>query len=284
MKFIKFIKIEHTMFSLPVVFSGTLLALQGRSLGLAEFFWIILAVLGARSTGFGLNRILDREIDSKNPRTANREIPSGKISLKEAWIFTGLSALLFTASAGILSRTCLALSFIPMILFWAYPFLKRHTIFCHLGLGLAWGTAPLGGWLAVSPQIFPISRLLPALLLSGFCVFWVAGFDIIYALLDETFDRQNGIYSMPSVLGSGDALRVSRIFHFVSLLFLGTLVQIFLHQPITFGFLFMAGIVLAVAHWRVIHEPLSPPVIDFAFFKMNAALAFVVFLMIWIKP
>ena len=283
MKYLKFVKIEHTLFSLPVVFSGTFLALSGKPLSLREFFWIFLAVSGARSVGFGLNRILDRDIDAKNPRTASREIPSGKISEKEAWVFTALSALIFMISSGQLSQTCFALSFIPLLFFALCPFLKRKTLFCHLGLGLAWGIAPLGGWLAVSPEIFPFLRLLPVLLLSGFCVFWVAGFDIIYALLDEDFDRKNGIYSMPAVLGARDALSAARIFHFVSLMFLGTLVQIFLYHPLSFGFLLLAAVLLVISHWKVSTEPLTPPVIDFAFFKMNAALAFVVFFMIWIK-
>lgn len=283
MKYFKFVKIEHTLFSLPVVFAGTFLGLEGRPLSLREFFWIFLAVLGARSAGFGLNRILDAGLDARNPRTADREIPSGKISLSGAWAFTGISALVFMVSAGRLSRTCFFLSFIPLLFFAVYPMLKRRTVLCHLGLGLAWGIAPLGGWFAVHPQILPLSRHLPAFLLAGFCIFWVAGFDIIYSLLDETFDRDNGIYSLPSVLGAFDALRVARIFHFLSLMFLGTLVRVYLHYPLSFGFLCLAGLLLALSHWRVANEPLSAPVIDFAFFKMNAALAFVVFLMIWIK-
>ena len=232
LKYLKFVKIEHTLFSLPVVFSGTLLALSGRMLTLREFFWIFLAVTGARSAGFGFNRILDKAIDAQNPRTAGREIPSGKISLREGWIFVAVSAILFIFSAARLSQTCFYLSFIPLLMFFIYPFLKRKTDLCHLGLGLAWGIAPLGGWLAVSPQILPFSRIMPALLLSGFCVFWVAGFDVIYALLDEDFDRNHGVHSMPAALGSKDALSVARILHFISIMFLGTLVQVYLNHPL----------------------------------------------------
>ncbi len=282
-KFFRFVKIEHTLFSLPVVFSGTFLALNGRSLTFREFWWIALATFAARSAGFGFNRILDGEIDAKNERTKGREIPSGQISRVQAWVFTWANAALFVFCASRLSALCAALSVLPLTMFFVYPFLKRKTVWCHLGLGLAWGVAPMGGWLAVSPQIFPFSQMMPGFLLSGFCVFWVAGFDIVYALLDEKFDRENGVFSMPGLLGAANALRLARIFHFISILFLGTLVQSHLKGPVSFMFLGISGALLSVSHFRVENEPLSPPVIDFAFFKVNAALAFVIFLMVFIS-
>ncbi len=283
MKYLKFIKIEHTLFSLPVVFSGTLLAIGTKDILWTQILWIVFAVMGARAAGFGFNRILDAKIDAKNARTQAREIPSGKISVSAAWIFTWSSAALFAFSAYQLSALCFWLSLIPIALFLIYPLLKRGTLWCHLWLGLSWGTAPLGGWLAVSPRILPFSQMAPALLLSGFCVFWVAGFDIIYALLDEKFDREHGVYSMPARLGQANALRAARLFHFISILFLGTLVQQVLNSPLSFMFLGLSGALLLISHFRVENEPLSPPVIDFAFFKVNAALAFVVFLMVAVK-
>src|SRR3972149_4422211 len=130
MKYIRFVKIEHTFFSLPVVFAGTFLALGGRALAFREFFWIVMAVMAARAAGFGFNRILDSKIDAQNPRTRNREIPSGGISVPEAWIFTWVFGFLFVFSSFQLSKLCFVLSFIPLILFLAYPFLKRITMWC----------------------------------------------------------------------------------------------------------------------------------------------------------
>lgn len=241
-----------------------------------QFVWILLTITGARSFGFGINRIIDRHIDAKNPRTQNREIPAGKISVRFAWIFTIASAILFVVSAGMLSKTCLVLSPIPLLLFAIYPFLKRWTLWTHLGLGIAWGIAPIGGWLAVRPQIFPLGSLTPVLLLSFFSIFWVAGFDIIYALLDEKFDRENHFQSMPAVLGTKNALRVSELFHVTAFLLLGLLVEIYLNHAAAFGALFMIGILFAVSHWKVSSEELTPQVINFAFFKVNAALGFMV--------
>jgi len=282
--FFNFIKIEHTLFSLPIVFSGTFLALIGQgaenSITFKQFFWILIAVLTARSVGFGLNRIIDKDIDKENPRTKMREIPSGLIPLKFACIFVIVSSILFMFSAKMLSNLCLILAPIPLILFLIYPFLKRWTLFSHLGLGIAWGIAPLGGWLAVSPQLHPIIHLAPALLLSGFCIFWVAGFDVLYALLDEAFDREKGLRSMPAVLGLKNALEISEIAHFIAFLFLGTLVQLYLPHKVSFILLGAVGLLFILSHWKVQFQGLSPSTIDFAFFKVNAALGFVVFLLI----
>lgn len=279
--FLRFVKVEHTLFSLPIVFAGTFLALSrgGTKLSPQQAIWIFLAVLGARTAGFGLNRIVDRAIDAKNPRTRDREIPAGRISPAAAWMLVAASAALFLFSAWRLSPTCLLLAPIPLILFAVYPFLKRFTVWAHLGLGIAWGVAPLGGWLAVSPRLRPLSDLAPALLLAAFCVFWVAGFDIVYALLDEEFDRNEGLRSLPAALGKSDALRVSEVFHCAGFLALGTLTQLYLAGPLAFAFLAATGLLLAVSHWKVLANPPTPAVIDFAFFKVNAALGFLVFFM-----
>jgi 4-hydroxybenzoate polyprenyltransferase len=283
--FLRFVKIEHTLFSLPIVFSGSFLALSqtGARLSWAAAGWILLAVLGARTAGFGLNRIVDRSIDARNPRTKEREIPAGKISLPAAWAFIAASSALFLFAAAQLSRICLLLAPIPLVLFAIYPFLKRFTLWAHLGLGIAWGIAPLGGWLAVAPDLRPFSGLIPALLLAAFCVCWVAGFDIVYALLDENFDREAGLHSMPARLGKTDALRVSEVLHGFGFLALGTLVQVYLNGPLSFAFLAAAGALLAVSHWKVLVNPATPSVIDFAFFKVNAALGFIVFFMTVVK-
>ncbi len=283
-KYFNFVKIEHSLFSLPIVFSGAFLALtvlqERPSLSFSKAFWIFLAIVGARSAGFALNRIVDRDIDAQNPRTQGRDIPSGNISVFSAWLFVLASSALFIFSAAMISKLCLFLSPIPLILFWIYPYLKRSTFWCHLGLGIAWGIAPLGGWCAVTDRIGSLHDLVPIFLLSFFSVLWVAGFDIVYALLDEEFDRRRGIHSMPAAFGKANALRIARVFHFAAVLALGTLVELYLHHPLAYVFLATAGFLLVLSHWKVATKPLTPSVIDFAFFKVNAALGFVVFLLI----
>lgn len=278
-KYIRFVKIEHTLFSLPVVFAGTFLALSQvfRTLTLKESFWILLAVLTARAVGFGLNRIIDRDLDAKNPRTKERELPSGTISLSAAWLFVALASTIFIFSAGMLSPLCLFLSPIPLLLFWLYPYLKRWTIWSHLGLGIAWGIAPIGGYLAVYPHFNPFSQLVPVLLLALFCIFWVAGFDILYATLDEDFDRKNSLFSIPALLGTKNALRISEIFHLTAFLFLGTLTKLYLNHTISFLFLALIGGFFILSHWKVQTQTLTPKVVDFAFFKTNAVVSFLVF-------
>ncbi|OGR81553.1 MAG: hypothetical protein A3I11_00465 [Elusimicrobia bacterium RIFCSPLOWO2_02_FULL_39_32] len=281
MKYFRFIKIEHTLFSLPIVFSGTMLAAHFSSskpnITFLHVVWIFFAILGARSFGFGINRLLDSDIDKQNPRTKNREIPSGQISLSKACVFVSISALLFLFSASRLSKTALFLAIIPLILFTIYPLLKRWTALCHLGLGLAWGVAPIGGWIAIDPKIFPLSNLAPVLLLSIFCIFWVAGFDMIYALLDEEFDRMNGIYSIPAKIGKKNALRISELFHFFSFIILGILVNSYFDQGDSYLLFSSAGILFLMCHWKVLFNVLTPSVIDFAFFKANAAIGFIIF-------
>lgn len=277
-KYLRFVKIEHTLFSLPVIFAGTLLALSqiSRAITLKEIFWILLASISARATGFGLNRIADRKLDAQNPRTAERELPKGEITLREAWIFVALSSIVFIFSAGMLSQLCLMLAPIPLLLFWLYPYLKRWTIWSHLGLGIAWGIAPLGGYLAVYPHTNPMEQLLPAILLALFCIFWVAGFDVIYALLDEECDRKAGLFSIPACLGTKNALRISEILHITALLFLGTLTQLYFPHTGSFIFLALIGALLILSHIKIQFQPLTPKLIDFAFFKVNGLIAFLI--------
>lgn len=280
-KFLSFVKIEHTLFSLPIVFAGSFLALpKGTYPTLRQSLIVFLAVLGARSAGFAMNRVIDRDIDAQNPRTKVREIPSGAISVQAAWTFIAVNSILFLIAAGMISKTCLMLAPIPLLLFFIYPFLKRFTIWAHLGLGIAWGIAPLGGYLAIDSSLSPFSRLAAPILLALFCIFWVAGFDIVYALLDEESDRKTGVRSLPAAMGK-DAIIVSELFHFAAFLILGFLVYQFLSSSTAFALWAAAGILLSISHWRIATEPLSPKLIDFAFFKINAALGFIVFFLVW---
>lgn len=280
-KFLSFVKIEHTLFSLPIVFAGSFLALpKGTYPTLRQSLIVFLAVLGARSAGFAMNRVIDRDIDAQNPRTKVREIPSGAISVQAAWTFIAVNSILFLIAAGMISKTCLMLAPIPLLLFFIYPFLKRFTIWAHLGLGIAWGIAPLGGYLAIDSSLSPFSRLAAPILLALFCIFWVAGFDIVYALLDEESDRKTGVRSLPAAMGK-DAIIVSELFHFAAFLVLGFLVHGFLYNAVGLWLWAAVGALLAVSHWRIATEPLSPKLIDFAFFKVNAALGFIVLFLVW---
>lgn len=275
----RFVKLEHTFFSLPVIFGGTLLA-DAHGLTPSRAAWIVAAGLGARTAAMALNRIIDRRIDAANPRTAGRELPARAMSLGAAWGVALAGVALYLIAAAALSPLCLALSPVPLAVFVLYPYLKRVTPLCHLGVGAALALAPLGGWLAAGPSSFAgladaavAGGLVAPLLLAAFTFFWVAGFDIIYATLDEEFDRAHGIRSLPEALGRERALRVSALLHACGV---GALVALALHArfaPAALPFLAAVLVLFALEHWHARN-------VDLAFFKLNivvgfAALAFV---------
>ncbi len=260
----RFVKIEHTLFSFPLLLSGALLARGEPSL--RTLLFILAAGTGARTAALGLNRILDRHIDRANPRTENRELPSGAMSPAEAWAVTGAGVALFLASAYGISPQCLLLAPIPLGIFLLYPLLKRFTMWAHLGVGTALAMGPLGAWYAVQLDFRDFGN---PLLLCLFTLFWVAGFDIIYATLDRDFDRSRGLHSLPSRLGRERALRVSAAFHAAAFLLLGLLYFRALEGPLAALLLVLIGALLAVEHRRASD-------VDVAFFKINAALGFVV--------
>jgi 4-hydroxybenzoate polyprenyltransferase len=260
----RFVKIEHTLFSFPLLLSGALLArgtLTWRLLGL-----VLAAGTGARVAALGLNRILDRTIDGDNPRTRARELPSGTMSLGEAWGVTGLGVALFLASAFWISPRCLALAPIPLAVFLIYPVLKRFTMWAHLGVGAALSMGPLGAWYAVQLDFRDFEN---ALLLCLFTFFWVAGFDIIYATLDLEFDRSRGLHSLPARLGSERALRISLLFHLAAFVLLAALYRRALEGPLAAALLLAIGILLLLEHRRTSD-------VELAFFKINAVVGFVV--------
>lgn len=259
----RFVKIEHTLFALPLLYSGAFLAAEGWP-GWATSGWILLAGISARTAAFALNRIVDRQLDRLNPRTANRELPAGIMTLTEAWGVGIAGAALYLLAAYCLGPLCLYLSPIPLIVFAVYPYLKRVTPMAHFGVGLADAFAPLGGWLAVSQSF---EGVMPALLLGLFTFLWVSGFDIIYATLDEASDRQHGIHSLPADLGRSRALRISALLHIAAfmvliLLYLGTL-----RNGIALASLMGIGALLALQHYW-------SEDVELAFFRLNAVLGF----------
>lgn len=225
---------------------------------------ILFAATGARSVALALNRIIDREIDKRNPRTVIRELPSGRMTSMEAVSVLVVGAIVYFASAAFISTFCLYLSPIPIIVFTLYPYMKRFTPFCHFGVGLGLAMAPLGGWFAVHPTL---SGILPGALLSLFTLFWVSGFDVIYSTLDELFDRQENLYSFASRYGKIRALRYSAYLHLVAFVCLGLLFAFYIKAVLALPFLVLTGVLLFM-------ENKKAEDVELAFFKINAFLGF----------
>ncbi len=267
------------MFSLPVIFSGMTLGYWNRRMaglevptagGLVTISLLVLAAAtGARTVGFALNRIIDRHIDAKNPRTAIRDLPSGRMTLNQAYGVMIAGALVYLAAAASINSLCLMLSPIPLAVFVLYPFLKRFTPWAHFGVGLSLALGPLGGYFAINPVID--SHIWPVLWLFLFTWCWVAGFDIIYATYDEEFDKKEGLFSFPSVFGKKKALRYSGIIHVLAFVLLCGV-----YGSAFYGSIVVA-VLLAVSGYLLYLEQNKAEDIELAFFKINAVLGFVVF-------
>lgn len=220
-----------------------------------------------------LNRIIDREIDKHNPRTINRELPSGKMNLKESYIVLFLGLAVYLISAKMISDFCFYLSPIPLIVFVVYPYLKRFTPLAHFGVGLGLAMGPLGGFFAVTGSL---SRFGEALLLPFFNLFWATGFDIIYSTLDEEFDKKAGLFSFPSRFGKQRALQISGMLHILAFATLIALVYISLQALIALPFLLLSGFLL----WLEQHKAED---VELAFFKINIVVGFSILLMILVS-
>jgi 4-hydroxybenzoate polyprenyltransferase len=269
-KYLSFIKLEHTLFSLPLLFAGALLA-ESKWPSLRISLLIVLAGASARVVAMTLNRIIDRHIDKKNPRTASRHLSAGKMKLMEAWLVALMGLAVYLLAAWVISDFCLKMSWIPLLGFVAYPYFKRFTKWTHVGLGLVWSLVPLAGFWAVKPNSDEIGALL---LLAIFSVFWLAGFDIIYATQDAEFDHKEGVHSLPGAWGSERALRVAALFHLISFAMLILLYAVWFSGPLTLILLVIAGILLFM-------EQLMSDHVDVAFFRINAIIGFVVLFFVW---
>ncbi len=205
---LEMIKFEHTLFALPFAFLGAILAAGGVP-GVWQIIWITVAMVGARSTAMAFNRIIDREFDARNPRTASRALPAGLLSVRFAWFFTIASAALFFLASAMLNWLTLALAPVALLSVLAYSYTKRFTSLSHIALGWALAIAPTGAWIAVRGALdSPIPLMLSLLVLL-----WTAGFDILYACQDTEFDRQSGLHSIPARLGISRSLWLSRALH-----------------------------------------------------------------------
>ena len=261
-----YLKLEHTLFSVPLIYAGALLAEPPLTVRTAAL--ILVAATGARTTALGLNRILDRHLDAQNPRTRNRALPSGKITLRAAIGVAAAAFVVMLLAAWAISPRCLVLSPLPLLAFFWYPLLKRFTRWAHLGLGLTLALGPLGGWYAVQLEW---RGLAPILVLAAFTALWSAGFDILYATLDEEADRKLGVHSLPAAIGSAAALRIAAGLHAASFVLLVTLFHLTLAGVWPAALFALAGALFVLQH-RVRHH------VEFAFFQVNAAIGGIVFL------
>ncbi len=210
---LNFTKIEHTAFSLPLIFTGAWLGAGNRFPAISVMLLIVVAAVGARIFGMAMNRVFDRDIDRLNPRTAGRELPSGKMDLSMAVTVAMSGLTIYLLACWGLGGWCLILAPLPLVPLLGYALLKRVTPLCHFGIGICLALAPLGAFVAAAghPR-FSVS----AILFSGFVFCWLSGADIIYALMDIESDRQHNIHSLPARLGSQGALRVAAGVHLLA--------------------------------------------------------------------
>jgi 4-hydroxybenzoate polyprenyltransferase len=264
------IKFEHTVFALPFALLSAILASGGWP-ETPKLFWIVMAMVGARSAAMAFNRIADQEIDAENPRTKMRALPAGELTVSFTVLFTVASAALFLGAAWKLTPLCFTLSVPVLAILFFYSYTKRFTSYSHLVLGFCLGMAPLGSWIAVRGDV----RLTPVLL-CAIVMLWTAGFDIIYACQDVEFDRAKQLFSLPNRLGVRTALNVSSAMHVLMLLLL---VALFILERL--GWVSLGGIALVAAllwyeHSLVRPEDLSK--VNASFFTVNGCISILLLL------
>jgi 4-hydroxybenzoate polyprenyltransferase len=258
----RMVKFSHTVFALPFALAAAALAARGVGLPVPRLLAIIVAMAGARTTAMGFNRIVDRQYDAKNPRTAGRELPSGQVSLRAAWGLTIASAFVFVAAAAYLGPLCLKLTPIALLLLWGYSVTKRFTALCHLVLGLAIASGPAGAWIAVRGDF----TWVPGLLMIAVGT-WIGGFDILYALADRDFDRASGLHSIPARLGITGALVASGLLHVITL---GALVGLAIVGGLGAFYLVAVAVAAALLIWEhAIVRPSDLSRLNVAFFTLN---------------
>ncbi len=274
---LEMIKFEHSVFALPFALTGALLAFRESRFDSHGFgwklLWIAIAMVGARSAAMAFNRILDADIDARNPRTRQRHLPAGLLSLRFAWGFVMASALVFLIAARALNPLCFKLAPVALAVVFFYSFTKRFTTFSHIILGFALGIAPAAAWIAVRGSLDP--RIL---WLTAAVTFWTAGFDIIYSCQDYEFDAREGLFSLPRRFGMAGALWIARALHVAMIVCL-----VLLSVSFGLGALSWAGIaaivlLLAYEHRLVKADDLSR--VDAAFFTVNGYVS-VLFFLFW---
>lgn len=270
---LEMIKFEHTIFMLPFALMAAVVASRHDWPGFAHKVpWILLAMVGARSAAMAFNRLVDRQYDALNPRTAKRALPAGLLTVPQVAVFTVIAAALLVFAAYELNPLAFALSPVALLLALGYSYTKRFTAFSHFFLGLALAVAPVGAWIAITGRIDP-----PALWLGGAVVCWLFGFDILYALQDTEFDRANGLHSMPARLGNARALLLSRLAHFVMI---GLLAMTGITAGLGVIYFVAVALVAVLIAWEqslVKADDLSR--LDLAFFTLNGYISAGLFLL-----
>ncbi len=264
------VKFEHTLFALPFAYMGAWLGAGGPP-PVPVALWILLAMIGARTAAMAFNRLVDARIDAQNPRTKARPIPSKRMGSMGAWTVWGISLGLFFLAAYRLNTLAFLLSPLALIIIHFYSYTKRFTSGSHLILGLSLAIAPIGGWVAVTGDLS-----FAPLLLGGGVLFWVAGFDCLYACQDEIFDRDSGLHSIPARWGSPTAFRAARLFHLAAFIFF-VLTGFMAHLgKFYFWGLGLVFLFLFIEHWIISPRDLSR--LETSFFTLNAAVSLVLFL------
>jgi 4-hydroxybenzoate polyprenyltransferase len=268
--YLEMIRFSHTVFALPFAFMGAVLAAGGIPSG-HQVLWILVAMVGARSGAMGVNRLVDRHLDALNPRTQNRALPQGRITAWQALGCVALSFGGFLLAAWMLNPLCFALAPVAILIVSGYSYTKRFTSLSHVILGLSLALAPVGAWIAVAGG----AGMPPAVLGLG-VLFWVAGFDILYSLMDIDFDQRTGLFSIPARLGADTGMVVARLFHLITIGLLASLISL-----LGLGSLYIAGVVLAATllayeHWVLYRHGLAK--LNLAFFNANGALSITMFL------
>jgi 4-hydroxybenzoate polyprenyltransferase len=267
-KYFEFVRFEHTVFALPFALAAMVVAASADRgwPGWRTFLLILAAMVCARTAAMGFNRIVDRKLDALNPRTAERHLPKERISPANAWTLVAASSLGLVFVAWLINPICGYLSPVALLIVFFYSFTKRFTDLSHFFLGLALGVAPLGAWLAVRGRFD-----WPPIVLAAAVVFWLVGFDIIYATQDYEFDKAQGLHSLPARLGIDGSLRVARGAHAMMaalLLAFGLISD--LRMPYYFG---LAIILVCLAGQHILARKQDPVSLNAAFFRMNAVIS-----------
>jgi 4-hydroxybenzoate polyprenyltransferase len=271
------IRFEHSVFALPFALTAALLAVREGGLGLQSLWpklaWIVVAMVGARSAAMAFNRLVDADIDRRNPRTRTRHLPAGLLSATFTWGFVAASGLIFIYAARQLNALCFRLAPVALGVVFFYSFTKRFTSFSHLVLGFALGIAPAAAWIAIRGSLDP--RIL---WLTAAVMFWTAGFDIIYSCQDFEFDSSAGLFSLPRRIGVAGALRVAQVFHVLMIACLLALVNDLDLGPLSVAGIVTVALLLVYEHSLVKPDDLSR--VNAAFFTMNGWVS-VLFFVFW---
>ena len=262
---LEMIKWEHSIFALPFALTAMLLAAHGLP-AWRTIFWILVAMVAARSAAMAFNRWADAELDAANPRTRTRAIPAGLLTRRFVLGFTVLAVAVFELAAAELNRLTLILSPVVLLVLFGYSYLKRFTRWSHLGLGLALGLAPSAAWIAVRGSLDP--RIL---ILTAAVTLWVGGFDVLYACQDYDHDRAAGLHSLPQAIGVPAAFLAARILHLIMIILLVWFCEVF-HMHI-FGWLGIAAVTLLLAYEHSLVSPADLTRLNAAFFTMNGVIA-----------